>query len=251
MKKIYLAFFLVFLSLLIMPVRQLSAAPTLANALKGRILLQVEAQGQAWYVEPQNGMRAYLGRPSNALDVMRAVGLGITNADLNRIAQLGSLDTDRAFAQRLSGRILLQVQGQGQAWYVYPVNLKRYYLGRPTDALSVMRQLGLGITNEKLVQIPENLRFRPASSDALISYATIANSTFSPTVLLLNKGDAVIWTNKDKIAHTITETSHPGIGFSSGQLAPGATFSHVFTASGTYAYKCSNHPTMTGKVIIR
>lgn len=250
MKTIKLTFFLVSLVLL-MPVRPILAAPTLASTLKGRILLQVEAQGQAWYVEPQNGMRAYLGRPSNALDVMRAVGLGITNADLNRIAQLGSLDTDRAFAQRLSGRILLQVQGQGQAWYVYPVNLKRYYLGRPTDALSVMRQLGLGITIEKLVQIPEDLRFRPASSDALISYASIINSAFSPTVLLLNKGDAVIWTNKDKIAHTITETSHPGFGFSSGQLAPGGAYNRVFTASGTYTYKCSNHPTMTGKIIVR
>jgi plastocyanin len=250
MKKIYLAFFLVFLSLL-MPVRQISAAPTLASALKGRILLQVEAQGQAWYVEPQNGMRAYLGRPSNALDVMRAVGLGITNADLNRIAQLGSLDTDRAFAQRLSGRILLQVQGQGQAWYVFPQNLKRYYLGRPTDALSVMRQLGLGITNEKLAQITEDLRFRSASSDAQILYATISDTAFSPTVLFLNKGDAVIWTNKGKLTHTVTETSNAGYGFSSGQLATGMAYSHTFTVSGTYDYKCSNHPALTGTVIVR
>ena len=47
----------------------------------------------------------------------------------------------------LSGRILLQVESHGEAWYVNPINSQRYYLGRPDDAYSVMRNLGLGISN--------------------------------------------------------------------------------------------------------
>ena len=43
---------------------------------------------------------------------------------------------------RLSGRILLQVENSGEAWYVNPVNKNRYFLGRPSDAFRVMRELG-------------------------------------------------------------------------------------------------------------
>lgn len=57
-------------------------------------------------------------------------------------------------ADRLSGRILLQVEENGEAWYVNPVNNERYFLGRPADAFKVMRNLGLGISNSNLDQIP-------------------------------------------------------------------------------------------------
>ena len=56
-------------------------------------------------------------------------------------------------AKRLAGRILLQVQSKGEAWYVNPVTLKRHYLGRPADAFKIMREQGLGITNKDLTSI--------------------------------------------------------------------------------------------------
>ena len=43
---------------------------------------------------------------------------------------------------------MLQVEENGEAWYVYPDDLKKYYLGRPADAFGVMRELGLGATPE-------------------------------------------------------------------------------------------------------
>ena len=54
---------------------------------------------------------------------------------------------------RLTGRILLQVQSHGEAWYVNPDSQKRFYLGRPADAFNVMRSLGLGITDVDLAKI--------------------------------------------------------------------------------------------------
>ena len=56
-------------------------------------------------------------------------------------------------AANLSGRILLQVESHGEAWYVNPVNLKRYYLGRAQDAFTIMRSLGVGVTNANLNRI--------------------------------------------------------------------------------------------------
>lgn len=57
-------------------------------------------------------------------------------------------------AVKLSGRILLQVEENGEAWYVYPEDLKRYFLGRPDDAFKIMREKGIGITNNDLEKIP-------------------------------------------------------------------------------------------------
>lgn len=56
-------------------------------------------------------------------------------------------------AQRVAGKILLQVEDVGQAWYVNPVDNLRYYLGRPADAFAIMQNLGLGITNSDLAMI--------------------------------------------------------------------------------------------------
>lgn len=114
--------------------------------LNGRILLQVQSLGEAWYVNPVNSQRYYLGRPDDAWGLMRRLGLGVSNADLN-------LFLKGAIPPRLAGRILLQVQDKGQAYYINPVDFKLYYLGRPADAFNLMRSKGLGITNADLARI--------------------------------------------------------------------------------------------------
>lgn len=56
-----------------------------------------------------------------------------------------ALDSD--FANKQSGKIFIQVEKNGEAWYVSPENKERYFLGRPVDAFNIMRNLGLGISN--------------------------------------------------------------------------------------------------------
>ncbi|MBU4347586.1 hypothetical protein L6249_00105, partial [Candidatus Parcubacteria bacterium] len=54
---------------------------------------------------------------------------------------------------RLSGKIMLDVEQNGEAYYINPKNLKGYFLNRPADAFSIMRELGLGITNSDVRKI--------------------------------------------------------------------------------------------------
>jgi len=132
------------------------ATENIADDLSGRILLQVESKGEAWYVNPLNLKRYYLGRPNDAFELMRKLGLGISNKDLSKIPTVDGSEkfqTDKTLRQKLSGRILLQVESKGEAWYVNPLDLKRYYLGRPQDAFKLMRSLGIGITNANLNKI--------------------------------------------------------------------------------------------------
>ena len=122
--------------------------------LKGEVLIQVENKGEAWYVYPGNLQRYYLGRPKDAFEIMKKLGLGISNNDLKKVPIAGGIVTgDWNLRKRLSGMILLQTEGKGEAWYVYPGNLQRYYLGRPQDAFEIMKKLGLGITNNDLKKI--------------------------------------------------------------------------------------------------
>ena len=77
---------------------------------------------------------------------------------------------------------------------------------------------------------------------------SIANFAFSPASITVKVGDSVTWTNNDSTTHTVTADDNS---FSSGDLAPGATFSFTFSKAGTFAYHCSIHPSMTGTVVVQ
>lgn len=132
-----------------------------AGKLAGRILLQVQREGEAWYVYPKDLQRYYLGRPADAFQIMRKLGLGISNSDFADMEGGGAPD-------RLLGMIILKVEDKGQAFYVSPLNGKFHYLGRPSGAFRIMRDQGLGISDEDIslipidyLSLPEFLEFSP------------------------------------------------------------------------------------------
>lgn len=136
-KAIYIS---IILSALMLPV--FTKAQSIS--LLGRILLQVDSKGEAWYVHPDNYQRYFLGRPNDAFDIMKKLSLGVKHDFV--------LETD-LFPKRLWGRILLDVENNGEAYYINPLDARKYYLGRPQDAFNLMREFGLGISNADIVNI--------------------------------------------------------------------------------------------------
>jgi hypothetical protein len=124
----------------------LSSAGDLGYSLSGRILLQVESHGEAWYVNPTDYRRYYLGRPGDAFTLMRSLGLGIKHDELVRYQS-------SSFPSRLVGRILLDVEQSGEAYYISPRSQQDMYLGRPAQAFEIMKSEGLGISNTNLEKI--------------------------------------------------------------------------------------------------
>lgn len=143
-------------------------AESLAERLSGRILLDVEGNGEAWYVYPKDFKRYYLGRPRDAFAIMRELGLGITEFDFQKIAQAGMpVEGDLEITSRLAGQIVLQIEKNGEAWYINPVDLKKYFLGRPDDAFTIMRELSLGIRKRDLAEI-----HKPGFDESLDRYSS-------------------------------------------------------------------------------
>jgi len=59
---------------------------TLKQRLKGRIILRVEEHGEAYWIDPKDLSVRYLQNGDEAYRIMRLYSLGITNADLEKIA---------------------------------------------------------------------------------------------------------------------------------------------------------------------
>jgi plastocyanin len=74
-----------------------------------------------------------------------------------------------------------------------------------------------------------------------------ATSSFTPGNLSIAVGGTVTWTNHDVTSHTTTSTS----GAWNGTLAPGATFSRAFPTAGTFDYRCTIHPAMSGTITVK
>lgn len=144
--------------ILLIPLKFINSQ-TISKRTNGYILLQVEKNGEAWYVNPTDSRRYYLGSPAKAFEIMKKLSLG---AQHNFIAE------NIIFPAKVSGRILLDVEKNGEAYYIYPKNLKKYFLGRPNDAFNVMRNLGLGISNDDLAKIPTGNINNPQANKILI-----------------------------------------------------------------------------------
>lgn len=72
-------------------------------------------------------------------------------------------------------------------------------------------------------------------------------TSFSAKDLRIPAGTAVVWVNKDKEPHTVTDLDGR---FDSKSIRAGGQWSYTFKEKGTYLYYCSVHPTMQGTVTV-
>lgn len=60
----------------------------------------------------------------------------------------GRLPVSMAYAKEQAGRVLLQTDLNGEAWYVNPIDNKRYYLGSSYFVNDLLNKFSIGISNK-------------------------------------------------------------------------------------------------------
>jgi plastocyanin len=86
-----------------------------------------------------------------------------------------------------------------------------------------------------------------AAAPPRVQAVQIRNFAFAPAMLTVPAGTTVTWTNEDEDPHTVTAT---GKAFHSAALDTGGRYTFTFTRPGDYAYFCSLHPHMTGRIVV-
>jgi plastocyanin len=76
----------------------------------------------------------------------------------------------------------------------------------------------------------------------------LSTMCFSPTVLYVQPGATVTWTNEDGMRHVVAGSF--GSWGSPARLEPGQGTAHQFPAAGIYAYSCPLHYGMNAVVIV-
>jgi len=76
----------------------------------------------------------------------------------------------------------------------------------------------------------------------------IQNFAFVPAAVTVTPGTTVTWTNADEDPHTVNATDRS---FKSAALDTDDKYAFTFTKPGDYAYFCSLHPHMTGRIVVK
>jgi plastocyanin len=79
---------------------------------------------------------------------------------------------------------------------------------------------------------------------------TIEMSCYTPTVIRVQSGGSVTWTNKDDVAHNVLSAGGAWRVSGDSSLLRGASFRHTFEEPGVFPYYCSFHPGMVGAVAV-
>lgn len=75
------------------------------------------------------------------------------------------VSTARAYSMdHVRGRIVIQTEDHGEAWYVLPTETVRFYIKNGEAAYAALRNFGLGVSNADLWQIPLGV-LQPSNSD--------------------------------------------------------------------------------------
>jgi plastocyanin/multisubunit Na+/H+ antiporter MnhC subunit len=88
------------------------------------------------------------------------------------------------------------------------------------------------------------------AAHALGHQVIMSGYAFGPRSLTITAGDTVTWVNQDTAPHDVKTTSGPE-SIHSPLLNKGGTWSHTFTAAGSYGYLCTVHPGMTAQLVVK
>lgn len=80
-----------------------------------------------------------------------------------------------------------------------------------------------------------------------VTHTVVMEATaYTPIELTVQRGDTVVWVNKDPFPHTVTCAGE----FDSGSIADAASWAHRPRKAGRFDYTCTFHPNMKATLVV-
>ena len=86
------------------------------------------------------------------------------------------------------------------------------------------------------------------AADAKSHLVVGRGAAWSPKTLEVQRGDVVEWKNADVVPHDVRSNARQ---FGSKTLDPGQSFKWKAAKKGSFPYRCTLHPEMTGAIVVR
>lgn len=116
-----------------------------------------------------------------------------------------------------------------------------------TNAATVSSGVGAASSSSTSTMTMPATTAAAATAPVATDQVAIQGFAFGPAAITVKPGTTVTWTQQDEDQHTVTANDGS---FASSPLITGKTFTHTFTAPGTYQYHCAIHPFMHGTVVV-
>jgi plastocyanin len=127
-------------------------------------------------------------------------------------------------------------RGTGETRYGFeftiPVTLSRYFGGRQTPPPTMPQPTTAGrdtVGRDTVTAVVQDFMFRPGR-------------------LEVAAGTTIVWTNGGQVVHTVSARDGS---FDSGPIEPGERRAITFSRAGSFPFRCTPHPFMTGIVVVR
>lgn len=132
-------------------------AEEIRNLYAGSVVVEDNGYNQDyWYVDPDEKVRYYLSDGISVSRLLRKQGEGIGNKVLAKIPQnRDQQNADYDLVHKYRGHILLQVETDGSAWYINPLDDLRYHIENGKAGLETLQDLAIQISSPRLNAIPE------------------------------------------------------------------------------------------------
>jgi plastocyanin len=98
-----------------------------------------------------------------------------------------------------------------------------------------------------LVGLGERAAAEPRAQASGAATVDIDHFAFNPATLTVAKGSKVTFANSSQVSHTATRDGS----FDTGTIRPGRSVAVRFAQKGTFAYHCTIHPLMRGKIVVK
>ena len=95
---------------------------------------------------------------------------------------------------------------------------------------------------------PKPVAFGAPAGAAVAAEVDMAAMKFARETVTISAGQAVRWTNRDPVEHSVT---FDGAEQGSPIIPPNGSYVHRFERPGTYTYHCTPHPFMKGVVVVK